>query len=102
MDLHSQDSLVTGHETLIASLAIPDPDDRHVLAAAIVAGADVTVTRDLRDSPAESLAPCGIEAQRPDMFVRHPPDLAPLQLVDAWVASADQHGMMRPCQYRSV
>ena len=31
------DCLVTGHEQLIPALKLPDPDDRHVLAAAIVA-----------------------------------------------------------------
>src|ERR1700704_4516131 len=30
-----RDCLVTGHEHLIASLSLPDPDDCHVLAAAI-------------------------------------------------------------------
>jgi hypothetical protein len=29
-----RDCLVTGREDLIASLSLPDPDDRHVLAAA--------------------------------------------------------------------
>ena len=33
-----RDCLVTGYEDLIASLSLPDPDDRHVLAAAIRAG----------------------------------------------------------------
>ena len=33
MDTHLPDALVTGHEPLIAGLALPDPDDRHVLAA---------------------------------------------------------------------
>src|SRR3954468_23279831 len=35
MDQHVPDSLVTGYELLIPTLALPDPDDRHVLAAAI-------------------------------------------------------------------
>src|SRR5712672_3706535 len=35
MDLHAEDCLVTGSEHLIASLSLPDQDDRHVLAAAI-------------------------------------------------------------------
>ena len=83
MDLHAEDSLVTGYESLIGSLALPDPDDRHVLAAAIVAGAEVIVTRNLRDFPLEALAPYGIKAQHPDIFVRHLIDLAPVQVVDA-------------------
>src|ERR1700693_4481069 len=56
MDEQAADSLVTGYEFLIPSITLPDPDDRHVLAAAIVAGADVIVTRNLKDFPPESLA----------------------------------------------
>jgi len=37
MDKATRDSLVTGYEALIDTLSLPDPDDRHVLAAAIVA-----------------------------------------------------------------
>jgi hypothetical protein len=48
-----------------------DPDDRHVLAAAIVGRADVIVTANLKDFPAEALAPHGIEAQHPDTFLIH-------------------------------
>src|SRR5438552_18500576 len=39
-----RDCLVTGYEDLIDFLTLPDPDDRHVLAAAIRAGTDVIVT----------------------------------------------------------
>ncbi len=35
MNAHVRDCLVTGYEDLIQGLALPDPDDRHVLAAAI-------------------------------------------------------------------
>ncbi len=35
MDLAVPDCLVTGYEGLIENLNLPDPDDRHVLAAAI-------------------------------------------------------------------
>lgn len=71
MDAHVMDSLVTGYEPLIDTLELPDPSDRHVLAAAIVGGADVLVTMNLRDFPVDRLAPFGIEAQHPDMFIRN-------------------------------
>ena len=43
VDEHAEDSLVTGYERLIEGLHLPDPNDRHVLAAAIVGRADVDV-----------------------------------------------------------
>lgn len=48
---------ITDHEVLIDSLKLPDPDDRHVLAAAIKAKAQVIVTAILRSFPAEALPP---------------------------------------------
>ena len=70
-------ALVTGYEDLIPGLQLPDPNDRHVLAAAIRGRADVIVTANLRDFPAETLAEFGIDAQHPDEFVLHLLDLAP-------------------------
>ena len=72
-----RDCLVTGYEELIASLSLPDPDDRHVLAAAIHASADVIVTCNLKDFPAEALAGFSIEAQHPDDFLVYLLDEAP-------------------------
>jgi len=77
MDQHATDALVTGYEDLIDGLNLPDPNDRHVLAAAIRGRADVIVTMNIRDFPADALAPFGIEAQHPDEFVLHLLDLAP-------------------------
>jgi hypothetical protein len=68
-------SMVTGYEKLIEGLDLPDPDDRHVLAAAIRGRADVIVTCNLKDFPPEKLAPFAIEAQHPDVFVTHLIDL---------------------------
>jgi hypothetical protein len=70
------DCLVTGYERIIDSLELPDPDDRHVLAAAIRARASAIVTINLKDFPAEALAPFGIEAQHPDEFLIYQFDLA--------------------------
>jgi predicted nucleic acid-binding protein len=69
MDSHVHDALIAGYEDMIAGLQLPDPDDRHVLAAAIRARADAIVTFNLSDFPAEQLAPHGIEALHPDEFV---------------------------------
>ncbi|MGO9880865.1 MAG: PIN domain-containing protein [Acidimicrobiales bacterium] len=79
------DCLVTGYEPLIDGLELPDPDDRHVLAAAIRCGAEVIVTLNLKDFPASVLEPFNIEAQTPVVSVLHVVDLAP-GLVAAVVA----------------
>jgi hypothetical protein len=69
MNLHAGDALVTDFEQLIDILDLPDPDDRHVLAAAIKGRADLIVTSNLRDFPAEKLDRWGIEARHPDKFL---------------------------------
>ncbi len=68
MDNAIPGALVTGHEDLIAGLQLPDPDDRHVLAAAIRCNASVIVTFNEKDFPMSVLAPYGIETQHPDVF----------------------------------
>lgn len=45
------DALVVGHESLYPALNLPDPDDVHVLAAAIRSNAEVIVTFNLKDFP---------------------------------------------------
>ena len=77
MDAHVRDCLVADYEDLIPVLTLPDPDDRHVLAAAIRSSADVIVTFNLDDFPAEALKKWGIESQHPDDFINHLLDLAP-------------------------
>jgi hypothetical protein len=69
MNSHVRDCLVSGYEDLIPGLALPDPDDGHVLAAAIHAGADTIVTYNVDDFPTEALAEFAIEAQHPDAFI---------------------------------
>ena len=66
----SLNSMVEGHETLIDGLELPDPDDRHVLAAAIHAGADAIVTFNLRDFPADAVDRYNLEVLHPDDFIQ--------------------------------
>lgn len=76
MNEHTKDALVEGYQPLIPAIQdLPDPDDRHVLAAAIVGRANVIVTYNLKDFPQPALALFGIEAQHPDEFIRHLIDL---------------------------
>ena len=63
------DCLVTGFESRIDGLSLPDPDDCHVLAAAIEARADLIITFNLADFPIDRLQPHGVEAVHPDKFV---------------------------------
>jgi len=63
------DCMVTHYQPLIAGLSLPDPDDRHVLAAAIAGHADAIVTVNLKDFPPAILATYSLEAQHPDDFV---------------------------------
>lgn len=69
MDSSVPDCLVTDYEALEARLKLPDPDDRHVLAAAIQCQANTIVTFNLKDFPAETLTPLGITALHPDEFI---------------------------------
>ena len=69
MNAHVRDCLVTGYQYRIPQLILPDPDDRHVLAAALHCGASVIVTFNLKDFPESALSPWGIEAQHPDAFL---------------------------------
>lgn len=70
MNAAVRDCLVIGYEPLIDILDLPDPDDRHVLAAAIKVNAQLIVTRNRRHFPNGKLAAWGIRAKSPDDFVR--------------------------------
>ena len=69
MDAHVRDALVSGFEDLVSAIHLPDPDDRHVVAAAKRGGAAVILTANLRDFPTSALAPLGLVAEHPDGFL---------------------------------
>lgn len=83
MDRAVPDCLVRGYEPLVGGLVLPDPGDRHVLAAAVCAQAGVIVTYNRADFPSSALEPYGIEVQHPDEFVRHLFDLSPAAVCQA-------------------
>ena len=76
------DVLVTGYEPLVDLIELPEPDDRHVLAAAVTAHADLIVTDNVRDFPPAALAPWGIEAMTADDFLVDVFDRDPDRLVE--------------------
>jgi len=77
------DALVTGFEPLIASVSLPDVDDRHVVAAAIRCKAEVIVTFNLQDFPLLNMADFNIEAMHPDAFISDLLDLNQAQVLKA-------------------
>ncbi len=80
VDLMNQsvpDCLVENYEDIVEVLTLPDPDDRHVLAAAIVCQADVIVTNNLKDFPQKVMEKYQIDVQSPDTFLSHLYDLNP-------------------------
>jgi len=83
MEENIDDATVEGYEHLIETVTLPDPDDRHVLAAAIYGGASTIVTANLRDFPAAALAPFEIEALHPDAFMEKLLAARPMEVVAA-------------------
>jgi hypothetical protein len=69
MDATIPQASISGYESLIDILMLPDPDDRHVLAAAIHGKAATIVTFNLRDFPVTATESFGISAKHPDDFV---------------------------------
>lgn len=86
-----RDWKVMGYEPLADALKLPDPDERHVLAAATRARAQVIVTSNLRDFPTEALRVWDIDPKSPDQFIRDQISLdrsavnaAVQQIADSW------------------
>ncbi len=76
MNLAVPDALVTGHEAITID-GLPDPDDGHVIAAAVLTRASMIVTFNLKDFPARILTPLRLEARHPDDFLIDQYTLAP-------------------------
>lgn len=72
--------MVVRPETL-TRLRLPDPDDLHVLAAAVDGGADELLTLNSRDFPTNALSAEGVLRRHPDEF-----------LLEAWHAEPDRVG----------
>jgi predicted nucleic acid-binding protein len=110
-----EDCLVEDFAWLIDSLVLPDPDDRHVLAAAIVGHADAIVTFNLRDFPEQAVRAHGIDILHPDDFLIAQYDLDPIKVLgivkllrsrlrkppksaDELIATYEQQGLAQFCE----
>jgi len=83
MNAHVRDCLVSGFEYLIPAIDLPDPSDRHVVAAAVQSGASLIVTFNLKHFPPEALKPYNLVAQHPDDFIVDLLDLHPASVLEA-------------------
>ena len=98
MDANVRECLVQGYQSLIPRLQLPDPNDRHVLAAVIRAKASRIITFNLKDFPAERLAQYGMTAQHPDAFIVHLFENAPVKVCEA--ATQQRRSLRNPPKTR--
>lgn len=70
------DAEVDGWQPLEGTFGLPDPDDEHVLAAAVIAGAGAIVTENLKDFPADRIPP-GIQVLSAREFAKNTVALNP-------------------------
>ena len=77
MNAAFEDAQIEGWEQVCAGLDLPDPDDRHVWAAAIKGGAQTIVTFNLKDFPESQLSTTDIVVTHPDEFLLDQLDLYP-------------------------
>lgn len=89
------DAEVDGWEGLEGSYGLPDPDDEHVLAAAVVAGAGAIVTDNTKDFP-ECKVPAGIEVVPPPEFAVNTVAVDPIRARIAVAAMAARSGRRGP------
>ncbi|TZF85615.1 PIN domain-containing protein (plasmid) [Pedobacter sp. BS3] len=78
------DALVNNYDGLLKNLELPDPDDCHILAAAIKINANVIVTNNLKDFPEEYLDSFGLKVKSADDFLTDIIDLNHEQAVTAF------------------
>lgn len=76
-------AIVSGYEPLIGALSLPDPDDRHVVAAAIQTRAEAIITFNLKDFPADYLAQYNLQAIHPDEFIADQYELHASAVIEA-------------------
>jgi predicted nucleic acid-binding protein len=74
---------VNGYKDHVQAVILPDPDDRHVVAAAIAASASIILTWNLRHFPVKELKKFGLRRETPDAFVCGLYDNVPDLVIDS-------------------
>jgi predicted nucleic acid-binding protein len=82
------DACVTGWEPLEGTYGLPDPNDEHLVGAAVVGGAGVIVSHNVKDLPTR-LLPNGLEVVSPAQFAADTVSISPDAARQALGRSAD-------------
>jgi hypothetical protein len=69
-----------------------EPKDRHVLAVAVVSGAQTIVTINLKDFPTNAISQWNVEVQSPDVFLIHQYHLDPAMVFSVLREQAAKQG----------
>ena len=85
------DAEVEGWEPLEGTFGLPDPDDEHVVAAAVIAGAGAIVTENLKDFPAAKIPP-GMQVLSAREFAKNTVALNPRHALAAVQEIASRSG----------
>jgi predicted nucleic acid-binding protein len=110
-----ENALVENYQYLTPTLDLPDPGDRHVLAAAIVGHADAIVTFNLKDFPEARVSQHLIEVLHPDDFLVAQYDLDQIRMLrvikacrtklrnppksaEEYIATLEQQGLPQTCR----
>ena len=89
------DAEVQGWEGLEGTYGLPDLNDEHVVAAAVVGGAGAIVTVNLKDFPPNKM-PAGLEVMEPDDFAANTVALDPSRAAKAIRQIARRSGTKGP------
>lgn len=90
------DAEVRDYEAFIDAIELPDKNDRHVLAAAIVGRCNGIITANLKHFPLEVVAKFGIEVVHPDDFIVNVIDLDENKAVAACKRHREAMGVSKP------
>ena len=95
MRTHFDGAEVQGWQPLEGTYGLPDPDDEHIVAAAVVGGAGAIITHNKRDFPPAKL-PAGIQVLSPQEFAANTVALDPVQARTAIAAIVERSGNRGP------